>query len=245
MLRTIFILILIFFTLLVPNGSAQEYVTTPEGKQVKLQTRLYGPPYASPRTSDVPLQQIQFYAGDSGEKVLHGVSWLKFVSGEYKEVTTYSHGVKNGRFARWYDRGPKEVEGKYRDGLLDGAIAWYYASGKPQRVENYRGGELDGPYTLYFETGGIKEQGAFRHDVKEGSFVQYHENGEKAAEGTFHSGFVVGELILFDAAGVVTGKGNVDHDLVVGPWQCFSPDGAPAQRRENCDSKFYLECTCR
>ena len=231
--------------LLLSSGvSAQEYVVTPKGIRVRLESIHWGVPSPFPRSSKTPMQRLTFYFDEQGERVLHGLYALIYLTGEYKEFTTFNHGVKDGPFARWFDKGLKEVEGQYEDGNLEGTVTWYYKSGSIKERHHYVKGKLHGAFTAYFENGVKQEEGAIFNDRREGPFVGYHNNGSKAYQGTYVHGFLAGTITVFRETGAKLGEGNLNRGLIVGTWRCFDYRDERVTERKDCHQLYYQDCTC-
>ena len=235
------ILLLPLYLSLATWGVAAEFVVTPGGERVEVENVIRA---TFPYNGGVVIK-FKVYTGHDGKWVLHGTHTRSYRSGDMVTLTTYAHGVKQGRFAKWYPNNRIEVEGAYGGGLLDGVITWYYPSGRIQKSETYARGELNGPFSTFFEEGGILEEGTCVYGLREGAFVEYHANGAKSYTGIYRRGYFDGTLTAYGLDGAKLAEGLVADDRVVGSWNCFTPDGRPARVRDDCAGKVYIECSCR
>lgn len=232
--------LLIFAGFVLPPAAwCAKFITTPWGERVELETVIH-----SAFPSGALVVRFQEYRDSSGKWFIHGVRTKSFKNGVKTNLTTFAHGIKDGRFVKWYLNQHVEVEGYYKRGKLHGPITWYYASGKTRAAEQFVDGELHGPYVLYDENGGKKEEGAFRKGLKEGRFTEYHPNGVVAATGTYRAGYLTGRLTYFDQRGRKVAEGDLALDLVTGSWICFAAGGRSGRVREDCRNKVYVECAC-
>ncbi|MCH8842572.1 MAG: toxin-antitoxin system YwqK family antitoxin [SAR324 cluster bacterium] len=234
------ILTLLTLVLLAPAGTGfgGEYVTTPGGIEVKLET--WAQPAYGPRWLFI---RYQYYVAPDGQLTLHG-DYARLMKGKRREFTRFNHGVKHGPFAKWYDEGQLEMEGRYVEGKLEGPVTRYYESGKLKEVVNFTAGELEGTYTFYYRSGRKREEGSFLRGRKEGRFMEYHPNGAVAIAGTFHQGYLTGRLTYTDSQGRMVAEGKLASDLVTGAWICYGTDGRVQRVREDCRERVYVECAC-
>ena len=216
-------------------AGAAEYVTTPDGRRVRLEFVEYGP---------VPVEKFTYYFDPEGKRVMHGKHTRSFDDGHHLGFTHYVHGVKHGPFVSLADDKSVWMQGRYEWGLLQGTVLWFYPSDAVRKEETYVDGELNGPFRAYHENGKLKEEARFDSGSKSGPFTEYHPNGQVAMRGSYVGGYIGGKLRIFDAVGVKVAEGTLDKEWIVGPWRCFAPDGTLERTRTDCRGRYFTECTC-
>lgn len=216
-------------------AGAAEYVTTPDGRRVRLEFVEYGP---------VPVEKFTYYFDREGNRVMHGKHSRAFDDGRHLGFTHYLHGVMHGPFVALAADKSVWMQGRYERGLLHGTVLWFWPSGALRKKETYVHGQLQGPFWAYHENGQLKEEARFVAGLKSGPFAEYHPNGRVAFRGSYVGGYIGGRLIAFDANGVKVGEGMLDKEWIVGPWRCFAPDGTLERTRTDCQDRYYIECTC-
>ena len=89
----------------IPSALGDEPITTPEGESVVVEHIIKHGAFG-----------FDYYAyfDRNGNEVFHGVYRHIYPGGLVKELTTYAHGVRHGRFVKRTDDGPTEVEGAAR-----------------------------------------------------------------------------------------------------------------------------------
>ncbi|RYY12567.1 MAG: hypothetical protein EOO04_33405 [Chitinophagaceae bacterium] len=81
--------------------------------------------------------------GSYSGKLLHG--HFKSYHSQNKKLLTsgmIEHGLKTGKWLRWYENGNLKQRTDYKNGLLDGSAVLYDSSGKPTDTLKYRNGLL-------------------------------------------------------------------------------------------------------
>src|SRR3712207_6412594 len=77
-------------------------------------------------------------------------------------------GVPDGPYIKWYQEGPVEARGTYRDGEFHGKWTRWYSNGKKRDEGRWVDGKPDGVWIRWHENGQKKAEGAYRDGEEDG-----------------------------------------------------------------------------
>jgi hypothetical protein len=123
--------------------------------------------------------ELKSTVGNYTGKLLHGPFEKLDRKGNLLEKGTFSHGLKDGSWMRWYVNGNVAQNSQWDKGQPDGELRQYYADGKLFRVSNYKNGKLHGKQLVYNSDGSLANSQQFRNgEYREEKIKQPKENSD-------------------------------------------------------------------
>ncbi len=121
------------------------------------------------------------------------------------------HAARLGTVEYW-DTGPPNASGDYRDGDRVGWWVGWYRNGMPRFHGAWRRRERTGHWTFWYASGGERMEGHFAHDVRTGQWSFWDERGVLQRRGLYDLGIPTGHWIARDpnGSGLVSVVPSVD-----------------------------------
>lgn len=178
----------------------------------------------------------------------HGVWKYFYENGIISMEGNYKHGLKNGYFKEYDDKGDLISTSKYIDGKKQEDVAElvkleikkdYYPDGSIKIEASYKDGVPEGVRREYNKEGKIEKAYIFKNGKvigegiltekgeKDSFWKEYYDNGRIKAEGNYEKDKRVGEWKFYHGNGKLEQIGSYNEDgKYTGEWKWFNQNGS-------------------
>lgn len=148
------------------------------------------------------LAEFQFYL-DRDRPIKHGAYRAFYESGPLQMQGFYREGRKDSIWSHFDENGRTTLVHTWRAGQKwDGPFRLFWPNGNPSEYGTYRAGQWHGTYVSYYPSGKTEVSAQYANDQLHGPYLELYESGRRKARGTYWQGFKDGLWVYYDESGI-------------------------------------------
>jgi len=151
-----------------------------------------------------------------------GVKTENWPNGNIKSEITTLHNQRNGPAKYWYEDGTLQMECTYKNNRLEGSLIRYYLKGFKEEQQKYKNDSLNGPGLFWDRLGNLVIETNYLNGKLHGNYREFYPNKQIKSEGFYIKGNIDGQWLYYNEFGQVIGLGN--FHLGNGVQRSFYPE---------------------